>query len=83
MQVKTTEWFTCMGRSCSLFDEWCVLVWCAVSTVVLVRPAGQETRGTFLFDSCVGVRGIALSGDCVSLACSCVCCLALGWQVSL
>ena len=28
MQVKTTEWFTCTGRSCSLFDEWCVLVWC-------------------------------------------------------
>ena len=42
----------------------------AVGTVVLVRPAGQETRGTFQFDSCVCVRGITQSGDCVSLACS-------------
>ena len=28
VSVKTTEWFTCMERSCSLFDEWNVLVWC-------------------------------------------------------
>ena len=53
------------GRRCSLFEE--VSNQCgAVGTVVIVRPAG----GTFLFDSCVGVRGIAQSGDCVSLACS-------------
>ena len=42
----------------------------SVDTVVHVRPAGQETRDTFQFDSCVGVRDIALSGNCVFLACS-------------
>ena len=41
-----------------------------MGTVVLVRPAGQETRGTFQFDSCVGVPWLAQSGDCVSLTCS-------------
>ena len=42
--------------------------WCgAVGTVVLVRPAGQETRGSFQFYCCVVVRGFALSGVCVSL----------------
>ena len=41
--------------------------WCgAVGTVVLVRPSGQETRGSFQFYSCVGVRGFAQSGVFVS-----------------
>ena len=40
--------------------------WCgAVGTVVLVRPAGQETRCALQFNCCAGVRDIAQSGDCV------------------
>ena len=47
--------------------------WCgAVGTLVLVRPAGQETRGTLQFNCCAGFRDIAQSGDCVSLDCSVV-----------
>ena len=65
---KTTEWFTCRGRSCSLMSD---VFWCgALGTVVLVRPAGQETRGALQFNCCAGVRDIAQSGDCASLACS-------------
>ena len=59
---------------CSMSD----VFWCgAVGTVVLVRPAGQETRCALQFNCCAGVRDIAQSGDCL-LGLLCVCCLELG-----
>ena len=69
MQVKTTEWFTCMGRSCSLFDERYVLVRCR-GHCGSRTPGGAGNTRSFLFFCCFGVRGFAQSSVCVSLTCS-------------
>ena len=66
---KTTEWFTCMGRSCSLFDERYVLVQCR-GHCGSRAPGGAGNTRSFVFFCCFVFRGFAQSSVCVSLACS-------------
>ena len=79
---KTTEWFTCMERSCSLFDERYVLVRCR-GYCGSRAPGGAGNTRSFLFFCCFGFRGFAQSSVLCLLGLLGVCWLALGWQMGL